>query len=134
VAIAELVFRLFMLTANLGRLCAGVQRCGRSRGAAPATPAFITPANNAQFHLFETYPIQWSAVAGAQYYVLEADDEPTFPYPLTLTLSTITFGTQSGGDWANALTVYYRSRAVSVDGIRSLPSARLTVIAKVTTV
>jgi hypothetical protein len=66
--------------------------------------------------------------------VLEADDEPTFSYPLTLTLSPITFGTQFGGDWANALTVYYLIRAVSVDGIRSLPSARLTVIAKVTTV
>jgi hypothetical protein len=96
-------------------------------GAAPATPTFITPANNAQFHLFETYPIQWSAVAGAQYYVLEADDEPTFSYPLTLTLSPITFGTQFGGDWGNALTVYYRIRAVSLDGIRSLPSATLTV-------
>ncbi len=96
-------------------------------GAAPATPAFISPANNAQFHLFESYKIQWSAVAGAQYYVLEADDEPTFSYPLNLTLSPITFGTQFGGDWGNALTVYYRIRAVSVDGIRSLPSATLTV-------
>jgi hypothetical protein len=66
--------------------------------------------------------------------VLEADDEPTFSYPLTLTLSAITFGTQSGGHWVNALNVYYRIRAVSVDDIRSLASATLTVIAKVTTV
>jgi hypothetical protein len=96
-------------------------------GAAPATPAFITPANNAQFHLIESYKIQWTTVASAQYYVLEADDEPTFSYPFTLTQSPITFGTQFGGDWGNALTVYYRIRAVSVDGVRSLPSATLTV-------
>src|ERR1051325_10229621 len=37
------------------------------------------------------------------------------------------FGTQSGGLWGNALTVYYRVRAVSVDGVRSLPSAPIAV-------
>ena len=59
-------------------------------GPAPATPAFITPANNAQFHPLESYKIQWSEVTGAQYYVLEADDEPSFSYPFTLTQSPIT--------------------------------------------
>lgn len=96
-------------------------------GAAPATPSFITPANNAQFHPVEFYDIKWTAVAGAQYYVLEADDEPTFAYPLTLSQSPITFGTQFGGGWGNVLTAYYRVRAVSADGVRGLPSAPLTV-------
>jgi hypothetical protein len=96
-------------------------------GPAPATPTISTPANNAQFHLVESFKIQWSAVPGAHYYILEADDEPTFSYPINLMLSPINFGNVSGGLWGNALTVYYRVRAVSVDGVRSLPSAPVTV-------
>ena len=96
-------------------------------GGAPATPSFITPANNAQFHVNESFNIQWSSVVNAQSYILEADDEPTFSYPLTLTLAPIWFGTQSGALWGNPLTIYYRVRAVSVDGVRSLPSATRTV-------
>src|SRR5438874_2381263 len=92
-------------------------------GPAPATPSFITPANNAQFHVTESFNIQWSPVVNAQSYILEADDEPTFSYPLTLQLEPISFGTQSGAIWGNPLTIYYRVRAVSVDGVRSLPSA-----------
>ena len=38
-------------------------------------------------------------------------------------LAPIYFGTQSGAIWGNPLTIYYRVRAVSVDGVRSLPSA-----------
>src|SRR3954453_11242199 len=96
-------------------------------GPAPATPSFITPANNAQFHVTESFNIQWSPVVNAQSYILEADDEPTFSYPLTLTLAPIWFGTQSGALWGNPLTIYYRVRAVSADGVRSLPSATRTV-------
>ena len=92
-------------------------------GPAPARPSFITPTNNAQFHLVESFNIQWSSVVNAQYYILEADDEPTFSYPLTLTLSPINFGTQSGALWGNPLTIHYRVRAVSANGVRSLPSA-----------
>ena len=92
-------------------------------GPAPATPSFITPANNAQFHVTESFNIQWSPVVNAQSYILEADDEPTFSYPLTLQLEPISFGTQSGAIWGNPLTIFYRVRAVSVDGVRSLPSA-----------
>lgn len=96
-------------------------------GPAPSAPSFITPANNAQFHVRESFKIQWTAVPGAHHYVLEADDEPTFSYPLNLTLSPLNFGTQSGGLWGNALTAYYRVRAVSVDGVYSLPSAPIKV-------
>src|SRR5438045_7866922 len=96
-------------------------------GPAPATPSFITPANNAQFHVRESFNIQWSAVPNAQNYILEADDEPTFSFPINLMLSPINFGTQWGALWGNPLTVYYRVRAVSVDGVRSLPSAAIKV-------
>src|SRR5262245_32655894 len=96
-------------------------------GSAPATPTVVTPLNNAQFHVNESFNIQWSSVVNAQSYFLEADDEPTFSYPLTLTLAPINFGTQSGAIWGNALTIFYRVRAVSVDGVRSLPSATRTV-------
>lgn len=64
---------------------------------------------------------------GAQYYILEADDEPSFSYPHTLTLAPLNFGTFWGALWSNALTVYYRVRAVSIDGVRSLPSVAIQV-------
>lgn len=97
-------------------------------GAAPATPQFTTPGNNAQFHVRENFDLKWSAVPGAHYYLLEIDDEPTFSYPLTLTNNSLTFGTTAQGGWGNPLAnVYYRVRAVSEDNVRSLPSATLTV-------
>src|SRR5436190_6276907 len=96
-------------------------------GPAPATPTITTPLNNARFHVRESFNIQWSSVVNAQSYILEADDEPTFSYPLNLTLAPIWFGTQSGAIWGNPLTIYYRVRAVSADGVRSLPSATRTV-------
>ena len=68
------------------------------------------------------------SVAGAHYYLLEVDDEPSFSYPLTLTTNALTFGTQAEAGWGNALAnVYYRVRAVSADNVRSLPSATLNV-------
>jgi hypothetical protein len=96
-------------------------------GAAPGIPVFSTPASGASFHVREFFDIKWSAVAGAHYYLLEVDDEPTFSYPLTLTTNALTFGTQAQAGWGNALNVYYRVRAVSADNVRGLPSAKLTV-------
>src|SRR6476661_5329351 len=95
-------------------------------GAAPAAPAFSTPTTNASFHVREFFNIKWSAVAGAHYYLLEVDDEPSFSFPLTLTTNALTFGTKAQAGWGNALAnVYYRVRAVSADNVRSLPSATL---------
>jgi hypothetical protein len=97
-------------------------------GVAPAAPTLITPTSPASFHLVEFFDIKWSAVAGAHYYLLEVDDEPTFSYPLTLTTNALTFGTKAQAGWGNALAnVYYRVRAVSADNVRSLPSATLNV-------
>src|SRR5712691_1801186 len=98
-------------------------------GPAPAgTPTITGPGNGSRFHAYETFKITWTAVPGAQYYVLEADDEPTFSYPLTLSLSPMEFGTSFGAGWGNEIpNVYYRVRAVSVDNVRGLTSATLNV-------
>jgi hypothetical protein len=97
-------------------------------GAAPARPTFITPTSGASFHVRESFIIKWSAAQGAHHYLLEADDDPAFSYPLTLTTDALTFGTQAEALWGNAITnIYYRVRAVSADNVRSLPSATLNV-------
>src|SRR4029077_15602513 len=97
-------------------------------GAAPAAPAFSTPATGASFHVREFFNIKWSAVAGAHYYLLEVDDEPTFSYPLTLTTNALTFGTKAQAGWGNPpATFSYLLRASSADNVRSLPSATLNV-------
>lgn len=97
-------------------------------GSAPATPSITAPANGAQFHIRENYNVQWSSVPGAHYYVLEVANEPTFSFPLALTQAPLTFGTQFRDGWGNAISnIYYRVRAVSVDGVRSLPSATVVV-------
>ncbi|PYR89590.1 MAG: hypothetical protein DMF84_24110 [Acidobacteria bacterium] len=97
-------------------------------GPAPGTPSITGPASGSQFHAYETFKITWTAVAGAQYYVLEADDEPSFSYPFTLSTSPMEFGTAFGAGWGNEIpNIYYRVRAVSFDNIRGLPSATLNV-------
>src|SRR5262245_31021705 len=68
-------------------------------GAAPATPSFTGPANGSRFHPWETFKITWTAVPGAQYYVLEADDEPSFSYPFTLSINPMEFGSFFGAGW-----------------------------------
>src|SRR6267143_1516666 len=98
-------------------------------GPAPAgTPTITGPGNGSRFHAYETFKITWTAVPGTQYYVLEADDEPTFSYPLTLSLSPMEFGTSFDAGWGNEIpNIYYRVRPVSVDNVRGLPSAVLNV-------
>src|SRR5262245_57447897 len=97
-------------------------------GPARGTPGFTSPATPASFHPFEFFDITWSAVAGAHYYLLEADDEPSFSHPLTLTTDSMQFGTKFHAGWGNEIpNIYYRIRAVSADNVRGLPSATLNV-------
>jgi hypothetical protein len=97
-------------------------------GPAPGTPSFTGPATGSRFHAYETFKITWSAVPNTQYYVLEADDEPSFSYPFTLSTSPMEFGTSFGAGWGNEIpNIYYRVRAVSADNVRGLPSAVLNV-------
>lgn len=97
-------------------------------GPAPGAPVISSPVNDVRFHVREFFDIEWSAVPGAQYYLLEVDDQPSFSYPLTLTTNALTFGTRAEAGWGNALAnVYYRVRAVSADNVRGLPSATLVV-------
>ncbi len=96
-------------------------------GPAPGTPTFTSPATPAQFHVREFFLINWTDVVDAHHYVLEADDEPTFSYPLTLTTDPMKFGTSFRAGWGNPLNAFYRIVAVSADGVRSLPSPTLAV-------
>ena len=96
-------------------------------GPAPGRPSFTSPASPAQFHVREFFMINWTAVPDAHHYVLEADDEPSFSYPLTLTTDPLQFGTSFRAGWGNALSVFYRVVAVSADGVRGLPSPTLSV-------
>src|SRR3989441_6991709 len=96
-------------------------------GPAPGRPTFTSPATGAQFHVREFFLINWTNVVDAHHYLLEADDEPTFSYPLTLTTEAMQFGTTFHAGWGNPLNVFYRIVAVSADGVRSLPSPTLNV-------
>src|SRR3954468_264835 len=97
-------------------------------GAAPGTPSFASPANGTRFHASEFFDITWTAVPDAQYYLLEAVDEPTFSYPLSLTTDLMQFGTKFRASWGNEIPdVYYRIRAVSAAGVHGLPSPTLNV-------
>ena len=98
-------------------------------GPAPGTPQFTAPATGSRFHPYEFFDIEWSAVPGAHYYVLEADDEASFsfPHPLTTT-PTMKFSTNFHIGWGNEIpNIYYRVRAVSADNVMGLPSALLNV-------
>src|SRR3954463_12551428 len=97
-------------------------------GAAPGTPSFTSPATGTSFHASEFFDITWAAVPDAQYYLLEADDEPTFSYPLALTTDAMQFGTKFRAGWGNEIpNIYYRVRAVSAAGGHGLPSPTLNV-------
>jgi len=98
-------------------------------GPAPSgSPTITGPGNGSRFHPYEFFKITWTAVQGAQYYILEADDEPSFSYPLTLSLGPMEFGTSFDAGWGNEIpNIYYRVRPVSVDNVRGLPSAVLNV-------
>jgi hypothetical protein len=97
-------------------------------GPAPGTPSFTAPANLSQFHVREFFDIKWTAVPGAQYYLLEADDDPAFSAPQTLNVEPLQFGTMFHAGWGNTLpNIYYRVRAISIDNVRGLPSATLNV-------
>ncbi len=97
-------------------------------GAAPGTPSFTSPPTGTSFHGSEFFDITWTAVSDAHYYLLEADDEPTFSSPLALTTDLVQFGTKFRAGWGNEIpNVYYRVRAVSAAGVRGLPSPTLNV-------
>ena len=96
-------------------------------GPAPSVAPIITsPALSSSFHPFEFFDITWTEVPGAQYYLLEADEDAGFSHPINLGTS-VEFGTKFNAGWGNELTVHYRVRAVSQDNVRGLPSATLTV-------
>ena len=94
---------------------------------APATPSFTTPANNAQFHVTESFNIQWSPVVNAKFYILEADERLRFPIHSRSNLSRYPSARNPARYGEIRSPSFSRGRAVSVDGVRSLPSATRTV-------
>jgi hypothetical protein len=98
-------------------------------GPAPGTPQFTAPATGSRFHPYEFFDITWSAVPGAHYYLLEADDEPSFSFPHPLTTTPVMkFSTDFHIGWGNEIpNIYYRVTAVSADNVKGLPSALLNV-------
>jgi hypothetical protein len=75
-------------------------------GPAPGRPSFTSPASPAKFHVREFFMIDWTDVPDAHHYLLEADDEPSFAAPLTLTTDALQFGTSYRAGWGNALNVF----------------------------
>ncbi len=76
-------------------------------------PVVSAPANNAQFHPAEAFNIVWAPVAGANYYIVEADDDPTFSYPLTLSTAPLTFGTKFAVNWGNSIPTIINNTATA---------------------
>jgi hypothetical protein len=91
-------------------------------------PNITRPGTGSRFHTYETFQIAWDEVPGAHYYLLEADDEPSFSPPHTLTINPMVFGTKFLGGWGNEIpNIYYRVRAVSVDNAVGPPSPTVSV-------
>ena len=53
-------------------------------GAAPGTPVITGPGPGSSFHPFEFFDVTWNDVPGAHHYLLEADDDAAFSFPITL--------------------------------------------------
>jgi hypothetical protein len=97
---------------------------GSVAGTLPA-PTMFGPPNLFKYHPYEFVRNEWNPVPGADHYLFEYDNEPTFslplfnadysPIPATRTTEPIMFGEPVGNLWL-------RVRAVAADGTRSLPS------------
>ena len=88
-------------------------------------PVMIGPPDQFRYHPYETVHNEWLPVPGADHYLLEYDNEPTFtlplfnadftPFPANVTTAPLMFGEPVGNLW-------FRVVAVAADGTRSLPS------------
>ena len=86
-------------------------------------PAPAKPANDQQYHPWEYFDIEWSAVTGAVQYIVEYDDDPGFNFPISNIVTRVEGTRANGGYGYEAGWVYWRVSAVNADGVRSLPSA-----------
>lgn len=95
-------------------------------GSAPGTPGAPTitaPAPDSRFHPGESFDVNWTSVPGADHYLYEYDDEPSFSYPLANTSSGRFDGTTITHTFGFEATFWARVRAVNAEGVRGLPSA-----------
>lgn len=98
-------------------------------GPAPTvTPVFTAPANGSQFHEVEFFDIRWTESTDAHYYLLEADDEPSFSFPHNINNTPVMlFRNSAGAGYGFSSNIFYRVRPVSADNVRGLPSPSLSV-------
>lgn len=94
-------------------------------GAGPGQPgtATMNPPNGGKttFHPFEAITFTWSAVAGAESYIVEFSKNSGFPHDQTFRMDNIP-GTSDGLAFADEGAYFTRVRAVNADRIAGNPS------------
>ncbi len=66
-----------------------------SSGTLPA-PSLVSPADDARFNSGQTVVFDWSDVAGSASYIIQVDDQDTFPSPIVnQTISASTYSTNT---------------------------------------
>jgi hypothetical protein len=88
----------------------------------PGTPTLAPTVGDSTFHPYEVIHFNWTAVADAASYRLEASTDPSFPVATRIlfdnipdTIFAFAVGNPEGNYWA-------RVRAVSANGIHGVPS------------
>ena len=89
----------------------------------PGAPLLVSPADGAQ--VAQPFTFDWSDVAAAAWYVIEADDSSTFAAPLVWAATTTP--SQLATNSLPAGTVFWRVRAFNADGVGGPLSAVRTV-------
>jgi hypothetical protein len=94
-----------------------------SAAGTPAAPTMIGPPDLFKYHPYEQVRNEWTPVAGADHYLLEYDNEPTFtlplfnadysPIPASQTTAPLMFGQPMGDLWFRVRAVGGTARAAS---------------------
>lgn len=91
----------------------------------PGTPALQAPAPGSEFHPEESFPLSWSAAAGAASYRLQMSSTSSFA-PGTLLVDVPESGTRAHAPLFGFQTpLFVRVFGVAADGTLGLPSATL---------
>ena len=99
-------------------------------GEGPGTPASATilaPAAGTEYHPDESYPIEWTAAAGAATYRLQLASKPSFA-PGTVLIDVPESGTEAHAPLMQFQTpLYIRVFAVNASGVMGLPSPTVAI-------
>ncbi len=76
-------------------------------------PSLISPSDDARFNAGQTITFDWSDVAGAATYIIQIDDQDTFPSPIvSQSVTTSTYSTNT----LPTTRMWWRVRAVDASG------------------